>query len=151
ESFIYRVNNGIHEAEAIVEFVVAGNNVWRNERNHLDVDDDRSISPLDVLILINELNSKGSRKLDDIGPNSNQFLDVDDDGSVSPLDVLYVINWINSQSSGSGEGEGDSSLRETVDTRWIEKDMLLLAGFSSDLWMDWQSKQRRVSKRSFNE
>jgi hypothetical protein len=151
ESFIYRVNNGIHEAEAIVEFIVAGSNVWRNERNHLDVDDDRSISPLDVLILINDLNAKGSRKLDDIGPNSKQFLDVDDDGSVSPLDVLFVINWINSQSSGSGEGEGDYSARETVDTRWIETDMLLMAGFSSDLWMDWQSKQRRVSKRSFSE
>jgi Ca2+-binding RTX toxin-like protein len=151
ESFIYRVNNGIHEAEAIVEFIVAGSNVWRNERNHLDVDDDRSISPLDVLILINDLNAKGSRKLDDIGPNSKQFLDVDDDGSVSPLDVLFVINWINSQSSGSGEGEGDFSARETVDTRWIETDMLLMAGFSSDLWMDWQSKQRRVSKRSFSE
>ena len=104
ESFIYRVDNFIHEAEAIVDFVVFGTNVWRNERNPLDVDDDSFVSPLDVLHLINDINLNGARELDDIGPKIARFLDVDDDGTISPLDILIVINWINQQ-RGNGEGE----------------------------------------------
>lgn len=106
ESFVYRVNNWIFEAEAVVEFVVFGGNAWRNERNHLDVDDDSFVGPLDVLNLINDINQNGTRDLDDVGPSIRQFFDVDDDGSISPLDVLIVINWINSHAFGGGEGEG---------------------------------------------
>ena len=103
ETFVYRVDNGIGRAEAMVEFVVFGTNVWRNERDPFDVNDDGFIGPLDVLVLINDINTKGSRRLDDIGPGAKQFLDVDDDGFILPLDVLNVINLINSRSGSEGE------------------------------------------------
>jgi hypothetical protein len=54
-------------------------------------------------VLINDINTKGSRRLDDIGPGAKQFLDVDDDGFILPLDVLNVINLINSRSGSEGE------------------------------------------------
>ncbi|MEQ1830303.1 MAG: dockerin type I domain-containing protein, partial [Pirellula sp.] len=110
ESFIYRVTNGIHDAEAVVEFTIVGRNAWYNERNALDVNDDQFVSPLDVLNLINDINSKGARELDDIGPTLKQFLDVDDNGVISPLDVLSVINRINSTGAGEGERSEPSNL-----------------------------------------
>ena len=127
ESFVYRVDNGIYPAEAIVEFVVFGTNVWRNERDPFDVNDDGFTGPLDVLVLINDINTLGSRRLDDIGPGINRFLDVDDDGFILPLDVLNVINFINSRSGSEAEAV------EVVYN---------LELYYCDL-MDWREKQKR--------
>jgi hypothetical protein len=80
---------------------------WHNASNPLDVDDDQSISPLDVLRLIDQINKYGSRQSQGVG---EIFCDVDNDGFISPLDVLSVNNWINSRSGG--EGESDSSSRD---------------------------------------
>ncbi|MBU6172465.1 MAG: tandem-95 repeat protein [Planctomycetes bacterium] len=67
-----------------------------------DVDGDFQISPLDALVVINELNASGSGSLaDKPAPNGfNQNVDVDADNILSPLDVLGVINFLN-----NGEGE----------------------------------------------
>jgi hypothetical protein len=131
ESFVYRVDNGIHRAEAIVEFVVFGTNVWRNERDPFDVNDDGFTGPLDVLLLINDINTNGSRRLDDIGPGIKKFLDVDDDGFILPLDVLNVINLINSRSGSEGEN-----------ARVVQG-----LGLAYDELTDWQEKQRRNQRR----
>jgi hypothetical protein len=131
ESFVYRVDNGIHPAEAIVEFVVFGTNVWRNERDPFDVNDDGFTGPLDVLVLINDINTNGSRRLDDIGPGLKRFLDVDDDGFILPLDVLNVINLINSRSGSGGEAAE------------VVQDL----GLAYDDLMDWREKQRRNQRR----
>ena len=79
--------------------VVENTYPWQNPKNPLDVDGDNSVSPLDVLALINELNTNGSRQLDANGPvqGVKTFFDVDGDGSISPLDVLGVINFLNTQ------------------------------------------------------
>jgi len=62
-----------------------------------DSDDSGSVSPLDALVVINELN-----KPDTTGviPNS-KMMDVDADGMLSPLDALVVINYLN-RNSGDG-------------------------------------------------
>ncbi len=86
---------------------------WQNLINNFDVNGDDSVDPLDVLTIINQINSKAgtseSAKLPDFNPatpSQFSFLDVDGDNSLSPLDVLQVINYINSRAvSGSGEGE----------------------------------------------
>ncbi len=58
----------------------------------MDTDRDDSISPLDVLNVINQINiGSGAYKLD---------CDVDRDGIISPLDVLNVINYINTPPAG---------------------------------------------------
>lgn len=81
---------------------------WTNQRNPLDTDDDNTVSPLDVLSLINDLNSNGSRRLKPPLIKPRVFLDPDRDGFVSPLDVLVIVNYLNRANSG-GEGEAVSA------------------------------------------
>jgi Dockerin type I domain len=70
---------------------------WRNRKNDLDVDNDGSVSPLDVLVVTNEINANGTRKLDAVGPKKAPFYyyDANGDGSISPLDILTIVNFIN--------------------------------------------------------
>ena len=63
-----------------------------------DVDGDGYISPIDVLLIINHINS-GEPSLvnpEDQGP---PYLDVNGDCYISPLDALTVINFINSRTA----------------------------------------------------
>jgi len=79
---------------------------WQNPVLRQDVDNDSVASPLDVLLVINEVNENGSRELP---PNVSNalppFWDVNGDDRITPLDVLETINYINEQ--GAGEGEAD--------------------------------------------
>jgi hypothetical protein len=84
---------------------------WHNPMNPKDVDDDQTISPLDVLRIIDQINKYGGRQIENVG---EIFCDVDDDGSISPLDVLFVIDWLNSKSGGQGEGESNRADQESV-------------------------------------
>jgi PKD repeat protein len=63
----------------------------------MDVNDDRSVDPLDVLAIINELNASGARVLDPIMDVAPPYVDTNPDGRLDPLDVLVVINAINSR------------------------------------------------------
>lgn len=82
---------------------------WTNAISPMDVDDDNFVSPLDVLVLVNDLNQYGSRRLAPTVTKPYAYVDPDGDGSISPLDVLLIINHINSKGSGEGEGERSSS------------------------------------------
>ena len=64
----------------------------------LDVNDDGTYSPVDVLLVINVLNA-GS-------VISTDYIDVNDDDFATPLDALLVINRLNLVPPGAGEGEG---------------------------------------------
>jgi hypothetical protein len=110
ESFVYQVDNFIHQAEAIVSFTVIGRNRWHNVLNPFDVTNDGRTDPLDVLRIVNDLNSNGTRELsqEDDETTPPAYFDVDDDGTVSPLDVLRLVNRINGV--GNGEGENDSPM-----------------------------------------
>lgn len=69
-----------------------------------DVDGDFQVSPLDALVVINQLNSSGMGSLNNRNaPDSRRGLvDADGDNILSPLDALTVINTIN-----RGEGVGE--------------------------------------------
>ena len=56
-----------------------------------DCDNSGDVSPLDALVVINELNRPDSSPMLD----TTKMLDVDADGSLSPLDALIVINHLN--------------------------------------------------------
>ena len=84
--------------------ITDSDSLWHNATNPKDVDGDGSVSPLDVLTIVNYLNAFGSGPVGTSSPPP--YLDVDSDNFVSPLDALVVINFINSQNSGQGEGEG---------------------------------------------
>jgi len=69
---------------------------FMNDLDSLDVDQDQTVSPLDVLNIVNDINRGGSRSLvGEVRPEGAPFVDVDGDKSLSPLDALSVINAIN--------------------------------------------------------
>jgi hypothetical protein len=66
---------------------------WQNPTKPFDVNNDGAVSPIDALLIINDLNSKGARALT-VADASSPFIDVNGDGNVSPIDALQVINAI---------------------------------------------------------
>jgi hypothetical protein len=62
------------------------------------------ITPLDALVVINQLNTQmGDNLRDGVGTDKSIAVDVDADGSLSPLDALTVINYINRDSAGGAD------------------------------------------------
>jgi hypothetical protein len=93
---------------------------WQNPAVQYDVDNSGLVAALDVLILINEINSRGSRDLLDPPQGSDRlppYLDVDGNGRVEPADVVNVINYINLFPATMGEAEevAPRALSETVE------------------------------------
>ncbi|MCA9190438.1 MAG: hypothetical protein KDB03_01695 [Planctomycetales bacterium] len=103
EELVYVVDNLVFQAEAIVQFVIYGDNRWRNANREIDTNDDGFVTPLDALLMINDLNRNGGRLLADDGPEGKYYPDVNDDGWISPADVLQVINFLNAGSLGESE------------------------------------------------
>ena len=95
--------DSVQRAERI--FIIKDPTPFHNDTNPADVDRDGTITPLDPLIIIDYINTKGSGQIKppSEGEASNDF-DVDGDGQVTPLDILIVINALN-QSSAAAEGE----------------------------------------------
>ena len=84
-------NGSILAYGATVIDVASSTTANENWLTSLDADRDNSVSPLDVLAIINRLNDRPPKS-----PVPYQLTsDVDRDGSISPLDVLAVINFIN--------------------------------------------------------
>jgi hypothetical protein len=90
------------EVEDYMVSIIA--NPWQNPGDSLDVSGGGGVTPLDVLLIINDLNNPVIRDPETgqlpIPPNTSDvpppFLDVNGDGFVSPLDALLVINHLNS-------------------------------------------------------
>jgi hypothetical protein len=82
---------------ASVDLAISDNDpaFWTNPNNPFDVNNQSGIDPLDVLILINQINTTGTRLLDPSKDLELGFIDPNRDGRVDPLDVLAVINEIN--------------------------------------------------------
>lgn len=90
-------------ADALTTVVVS---LWHNVQFPCDVDGSGRVDALDVLIVINYLNSHpGDPSLPAPPASGPPFYDVDDSGDVTPLDVLLAINYINSHPGAAGEGE----------------------------------------------
>ncbi|MHB8956711.1 MAG: putative Ig domain-containing protein [Pirellulaceae bacterium] len=84
---------------------------FHNAANPLDVNADEYVSPLDALLVINELNRRGSRVL--TGNNDTGcYVDVSGDDFVSPRDALLVINSLNQDNRAEGESPAVSTSGE---------------------------------------
>jgi hypothetical protein len=90
--------------------VIANQSPYHNSRIPEDVNGDGYVSPIDVLIVVNGLNQKGTFPVPTgstgNGEPPSEMPDVNDDGVVSPVDALLIINHINRHLStpiGSGE------------------------------------------------
>jgi hypothetical protein len=79
----------------------------RNLENPFDVNADENVTPLDALLVINQLNNRAAEGEDDSTNSSVAvFLDVSGDGSITPMDALLVINNLNADDeSFLAEGE----------------------------------------------
>lgn len=71
---------------------------FHNRDMPMDVNEDRLVSPSDVLAIVNDINNIGTGNLVDLYPllgADNQLVDVNRDGNLSPLDALIIINSLN--------------------------------------------------------
>jgi len=84
------------------------------------VNGDTFVSPIDVLQIVNYINS-GLPSRPPMPPVAvPPYLDVDSDGFISALDVLNVIDFINANlPGGSGGGEGEGEGARDVGNLWI--------------------------------
>ncbi|MEO8496512.1 MAG: Calx-beta domain-containing protein, partial [Planctomycetota bacterium] len=90
---------------------------WQNPRNRVDVNNDTSVSPVDVLQVVNEINLRAGNGTGSLLPappagGVTKFYDVNGDGFVSPLDPLIVVNFLNSE----GQPEAESRASSTAST-----------------------------------
>ena len=84
---------------------------FQNPVNRFDVNASQSVSPLDVLLIINDINQHGPRDLAAAGYQPPPYIDVSGDGFCSALDALLVINLIN---SGAAAGESYNAPWDSV-------------------------------------
>jgi len=105
---------------------------WQNPTINEDVNNLGTVDPIDVLILINEINRNGSRPLDGSGLTAPPYLDVNGDRNLGPLDVLQVINYINSRGR-SGNGEGETLLTSVFDASPSPSSAVPFTSFVMDL------------------
>ncbi|MFO1062925.1 MAG: dockerin type I domain-containing protein [Pirellulales bacterium] len=110
---------------------------YQNPVNALDTNGDNSVSPIDALLVINEINARAPRLLPLTPAEAIKlfgFVDVNGDKVVSAIDALLVINRLN---GGTGEGEGlspigiDSGVANSASIRLAATDAALLASYAS--------------------
>ncbi|MHB0961457.1 MAG: dockerin type I domain-containing protein [Pirellulaceae bacterium] len=70
---------------------------WQNPVLPLDVNASGLVTPFDALLIINDLNSRGTRQLVEPPSTGGPFVyvDVNADDRVTPLDALLVVNALN--------------------------------------------------------
>ncbi len=86
---------------------IATTHHWHNEREPLDANDDGLISPIDALLIINEINRGGARSLIASGIPFAPYIDTNSDNLLTSSDVLQVINFLNARSAGGRDGDGE--------------------------------------------
>lgn len=104
---------------------------WHNTSEPRDVNRDGTIAPVDVLIVINELNSPKISRIGSQLPlpyHPSLFpLDVNADGAVTPIDALIVINYLNqavTEREFSFVAERVQGLELQFETRHRENDVV---------------------------
>jgi VCBS repeat-containing protein len=123
---------------------------YQNPSQQWDVNADGFVSPIDVLILVNLLNSRGSSIPVAGLPGPPDYVDVNGDNFVTPLDVLAVVDKINA-SSGSGEGEQLVGINAApaIDSMIVEVGRGLGSSTPMPAWAGMmESKRQTVSKAS---
>jgi hypothetical protein len=123
-----------------LDFAVLGpSSQWQNQLQREDTDNSGSVVPRDVLLIITQINSRGSGPL--TGFSAPPFVDTDGNGVLAPVDVLIVISYINANGSG-GEGENGP---QSVENELIPPD-----GAVSQVdvtgWVDWTENYKKSRK-----
>lgn len=123
DTFRYTVKDDIGgvSAPATVTITVTPFRPWQNPADHvangasgaLDVSADGFVSAIDVLLIINRINTVGTGPLPSPTPGNSPppYYDVNGDGQITPIDALLLINFLNGV--GSNQSEGESSTTQT--------------------------------------
>ena len=127
------------------------NSDWRNPTRPLDVNNDMYVSPLDALVVINSLNSRGASS--DLGVRQNRlasYLDTNGDRNLSPLDALVVINELNrSDRSSDNASQRIDGEAETAPAGFVSIVMGGLPGNRDQIVA--LSSQLTIGREEFNE
>ena len=143
--YVVRDAQGLVSAPADIEVFVADFSQprpWSNRDLATDVNDDNLTTPLDALLIVNELNLGGSRSLPGSASPATQmfgFLDTSGDGFLSAIDVLQVINRLNAASS-MGVAEAEMPPEDGM-----SHDLALAALYADGLFHDSTADLRRRS------
>ncbi|MGI9470071.1 MAG: Ig-like domain-containing protein [Rubripirellula sp.] len=70
-----------------------------------DVNVDGVVSPIDALLIINEMGRVSGAEGENVGGVSQYYTDVNGDQKISALDALQVINYLTRQSNSGASGE----------------------------------------------
>lgn len=113
--------------------VVANPHPWKNPLDALDVNLDKIVTPLDVLLMVNHINANGAGELP-IPPESPftpaPFLDISGDDLITAFDVLLAVNFLNSQGGREGESSQQRSAPDLVAAQlvpWVAREPSTIA------------------------
>lgn len=115
---------------------------WQNDLRW-DINADSLVTPVDLLILINNINAYGARELPIPMPPSDvpPFLDPTGDGTIASDDLLELLTYLNESVFGlpaSGESEPGRSFSSPQDAEgeWEERGLSSspTAVYGSDAW-----------------
>jgi hypothetical protein len=101
------VTNNTATTDIDFGFVQSGS-AWQNPTNPLDVDNNQRVTPIDALLVINQLNKARGGVLAGSSIPTFPYIDVNGDGRLSPTDALIVISALN-RGRGQGEGSGEGA------------------------------------------
>ncbi len=76
----------------ILDIMTNADTAWQNQLDRFDVNQLDGLTPLDVLLVINELKRHGVRGLLGKPPSGGFYYDVNGDGRIDNLDALQLIN-----------------------------------------------------------
>ena len=108
----------------------------------LDTNRDGVVSPIDALLIINQLNEAAVGSGLEAGMHFGSTLDASGDGLLSPLDALLVINALSASSTPDHPPAVAMSANEWADVVEQEMGDELLIAIAGDI----QSVQRRSRK-----
>lgn len=116
---------------------------WTNQTNKLDVNNDTNISPIDALLVVNELNTVGGHALPALTQAPTAYLDTNEDGFVSPMDALLVINELSRRAAQQNQ-QAAAAIPAVVEGPFVAEGEALGSGTSSSL-VDSSSRMEAVS------
>jgi VCBS repeat-containing protein len=99
--------------------------LWHNAEMPADVNHDSQLTPIDALLVINELNASNSGTRAAI-PDRPMFYDVSGDRNLTPVDALLVINALNA------EGENGMLVQIRLEVTDLENNPITTVGVGED-------------------
>lgn len=123
---------------------------WQNSFLPNDVDGTSSVTPLDVLAVINDLNLNGARDLPETKPPEEPFCDVNGDRKLDPTDALTIVDAINRTRSNMFV---QSALDATRDLNRngvvLSGDTILVGKTVPDAFIDYLDPTTQASLRAY--